>query len=73
LVSQPRPWLEGRMTPRMKRRRAWMRRGGLIIHSWRRLKQIKQIGLHEMSIRIIWKIRRFLGENHAVAKLLHIS
>ncbi|MDB5395969.1 MAG: phytanoyl-CoA dioxygenase [Rhodospirillales bacterium] len=73
LVSQPRPWLEGKMTPRMKRRRAWMRRGGLIVHSWRRLKQIKQIGLHEMSIRIIWKLRKFLGESHAVAKLLHIS
>lgn len=31
------PWLEGRQTARAQRERAWMRRGGLLTHVWRRL------------------------------------
>ena len=38
-VAQPdmRPWLEGRDTAREARERNWMRRGGLVLHLWRRL------------------------------------
>ncbi len=32
-----RPWLEGRQTARAERERSWMRRGGLVLHVWRRL------------------------------------
>ncbi len=34
---EARPWLEGRQTARSERERAWMRRGGLLTHAWRRL------------------------------------
>ncbi len=36
-VIHPRPWLEGRQTPRSLRERSWMRRGGLARLVWRRL------------------------------------
>jgi ectoine hydroxylase-related dioxygenase (phytanoyl-CoA dioxygenase family) len=61
LVSQPRPWLIGKVTSRMQRRRNWMRHGGLLIHSWRRLKQMRQIGIREMSVRVLWKTRKLFG------------
>ncbi len=56
-ISEDWPWLAGKVTPQMKRRRAWMRHGGLFIHSWRRLKQIKEFGYREAILRIRSKIR----------------
>lgn len=32
-----RPWLDGRQTARAERERSWMRRGGVVVHAWRRL------------------------------------
>jgi ectoine hydroxylase-related dioxygenase (phytanoyl-CoA dioxygenase family) len=55
-AREERPWLIGKSTPRMKRRRQWMRRTGLFVHGWRRIIQIKQIGLRETLYRISLKI-----------------
>jgi hypothetical protein len=73
LVSQPRPWLTGKATARMDRRRAWMLRGGLIVHSWRRLRQMRYIGFHEMSIRVAWKVRRLFDQSHPGREASQIS
>jgi ectoine hydroxylase-related dioxygenase (phytanoyl-CoA dioxygenase family) len=51
-----RPWLHNRVSPRQDRRRKWMHRSGLFIHSWRRTKQIKEIGIHETIFRIYLKL-----------------
>lgn len=62
-VSAPydRPWLIGKLTPRMVRRQNWMRRGGMLVHAWRRVKQSKQIGYREMAVRIATKFRTSVG------------
>ena len=54
------PWLVGKTTPRMNRRRAWMRHGGFLVHGWRRMKQIKHIGVRETYFRIVGKLRKAL-------------
>ncbi len=60
-LPQDRPWLAGKVTPRMTRRQNWMRHGGIFVHAWRRLKQTKQIGYREMAVRIASKIRTSAG------------
>jgi ectoine hydroxylase-related dioxygenase (phytanoyl-CoA dioxygenase family) len=51
-----RPWLLGRASPQLRRRRKWMRRSGMFVHPWRRARQIKYIGAHETILRIYLKI-----------------
>ena len=45
-------WLQNKREARLRRRRAWFLRGGLIVHGWRRLRQIPQIGLQEFVRRL---------------------
>ena len=53
LSSPPfRPWLANKQELRFKRRRAWLRRGGLVVHCWRRARQIRQIGVRESARRL---------------------
>jgi hypothetical protein len=51
-----RPWLAGRASLRLDRRRKWLLRTGWFIHGWRRAKQIRHIGPHEMIMRIYRKL-----------------
>lgn len=55
-LPQEKPWLSNKTTAQMNRRRAWMQGKGCLIHSWRRIKQTKEIGLREMLNRVTNKI-----------------
>jgi hypothetical protein len=54
---EERPWLIGKTEPRLTRRRQWMRQGGVFVHSWRRMTQLKSIGFRETVTRLIRKLR----------------
>jgi len=47
------PWLRNKQEARLERRRAWLMRGGAIVHGWRRLRQARQIGYKEFMRRLL--------------------
>jgi hypothetical protein len=49
-------WLQGKQEARLYRRRAWLLRGGWFAHGWRRLKQMRQIGIRESLRRLREKL-----------------
>jgi ectoine hydroxylase-related dioxygenase (phytanoyl-CoA dioxygenase family) len=57
------PWNEGRRTADLVRRRAWLRRGGLVIHWWRVVKAIPETPRRiRYAIRRRWRaVTRLLG------------
>jgi hypothetical protein len=62
------PWLVGRETPNQVRRRRWMRRGGLFITDWRRIRRREVMGWRSM---VYW-LKRFartirIGAQHCSA------
>jgi Phytanoyl-CoA dioxygenase (PhyH) len=50
------PWLLNKVEPRLERRKAWMKRGGFVVHGWRRFRQIRQVGVRETARRIRQKL-----------------
>ena len=54
LIPRKHPWLVKKAEPRLERRRRWLRRGGLALHVWRRLKQLPEVGLLETTARV-WR------------------
>lgn len=51
------PWLAEKQEVRLQRRRNWLRRGGVLVHGWRRIRQINHIGLREFSRRLLSRLR----------------
>ena len=51
-------WLVNKKEPRYERRRQWMRRGGYLVHAFRRISQIPQVGWRETVMRALLKARR---------------
>jgi ectoine hydroxylase-related dioxygenase (phytanoyl-CoA dioxygenase family) len=50
-------WLAEKCETRLERRRNWLRRGGLLVHGWRRIRQVNQIGLREFTRRLFSRLR----------------
>lgn len=59
-AAQPRNhyWLANKNEPRIERRRRWMRQGGYLVHAYRRISQLPQLGWREMAMRALMKITR---------------
>ncbi|MGI4745855.1 MAG: phytanoyl-CoA dioxygenase family protein [Janthinobacterium lividum] len=58
-------WLKNKIEPRAERRQQWLRRGGIAIHVWRRFKQIPEIGILEMTNRVVLKVGKRLTHRNA--------
>jgi hypothetical protein len=59
-AAQPRDhyWLANKNEARSERRRRWMRHGGYLVHAFRRISQIPQLGWRELSMRALLKVTR---------------
>jgi Phytanoyl-CoA dioxygenase (PhyH) len=51
-------WLANKNEPRYERRRQWMRHGGYLVHAFRRVSQIPQVGWRETAMRALLKAKR---------------
>ncbi len=52
------PWLEEKQTARIERKRAWMRRGGFFVKTWRVLKRTEPKDYPKLVSRVVRKVVR---------------